>query len=214
MARHLSVATVIEKNKVSSNVAFVILLDIKVVDPNTRAVVETMRIARNTEAVLFGKDAQGNPISYQPGNFNVNIDQKQTEASTVTITAQDQTGFIQSRMEAMAGGVFSEVVMTVVNTARLDKPPEWQETFQIVDSNVKDFVVTFRLGAENMLNIRFPKHTQYKDRCAWRFKGYGCGYTGGQPTCDYSKDGPNGCKTKFSGNLPFRGVPGLVAMNL
>jgi hypothetical protein len=204
------VATVIEKNKLSSDVAFVILLDIRIVDPNTRAVVETLYIARNNENVVF----QGRP--YQAGNFSIQIDQKNNEAPSVSITAHDQTRHIESRMEASAGGVFSEVVMTVVNTARLDKPPEWQEAFQIVDSNVKNFVVSFRLGAENMLNIRFPKHMQFQDRCAWRYKGYGCGYVGAMPTCSYTKDGANGCKAHFPGSasLPIRALPGLVPMNI
>jgi hypothetical protein len=213
MARHLSVASVIDKNRVTSEVAWVILLDIYVTDPNSREVVETLRIARNNENVTFGTDAQGNPIVYQAGNFDVQVDQRKGEAPSVSITARDQTRYIHSRLDAMAGGVFSEIQMTVVNTSRLDKPPEMQERFQITGATVKDYVVTIQLGAENPLAVQFPKHTQRQDRCAWRFRGYGCQYAGPASSCDYTKDGPNGCRAKGN-TLNFRGLPGLVKMNI
>ena len=214
MANHLSVATIIEKNRVSSPVAFVILLDLHIVDPNSRDVVETIRICQNTENILFGTDDQGQPIVYQAGNFEINLDQKMNAASTVTLTAQDQHGLISSRVEAYAGGVFSEVVLTVVNSARLDKPAEIQERFSVLSSSIKDMVMSATLGAENPLMIQFPKYKQFRERCAWRFKGYGCAYSGALQTCDYSVDGANGCEKHFTGRLPFRGLPGLVSMNV
>lgn len=214
MSRHLSVASVIDKNKVSSKTPWVILLEIGITDPNTRAVIETIRIARNTENVIFGKLADGSPRIFLAGNFSINIDQRQNEAPSVSITAQDQTRYIEQRMEDTAGGTFSEVTMIVVNTDRLDKPAEIEETFQITSSGAKNYVASFALGSENPLGIQFPKSNQWKDRCAWRFRGYGCGYTGNIPTCDYTKAGPNGCIKHFSGKLPFRGLPGLVRMNV
>lgn len=214
MARHLSVASVIDKNKVSSQTPWIVLLEIHITDPNTRAVVETIRIARNNENVIFGELDGGEPRIFQAGNFNINIDQRQNEAPTVSITAQDQTRYIEQRMEDMAGGVFSEVTMIVVNTDRLDKPAEIEETFQITTSGAKNYVASFSLGAENLLGIQFPKSNQWKDRCTWRFRGYGCGYAGPLATCDYTKDGDNGCLKHFQGKLPFRGLPGLVRMNV
>lgn len=217
MANNLTVASVIDKNRISSEKVWLILLDIFVTDPNTRQVVETLRIVRNNENVTFGVDESGLPVVYQAGNFEFNIDQRQNSAPSVSITAQDQIGFIQSRMEAVAGGVLSEVQMTVISTDSDDTDitgdPEMQERFQIVNSSVKDGVVTFELGSENPLGINFPKHRQWQDRCAWRFKGYGCGYTGAVSTCDYSKNGPNGCAAK-NNTQNFRGLPGLVRMNI
>ncbi|SFJ50495.1 hypothetical protein SAMN03159338_1595 [Sphingomonas sp. NFR04] len=213
MGRQLSVASVIDKNKVSSDTAWVILLEVNIVNPNTRQTVDTIRIARNPENIVFGVDGDGKPRVFLAGNFSLNVDQKQNEAPSVSIEAQDQTGFIQRRMEEMAGGIFSEAVMIVLNTARLDRPVEFEERFQIVTSSVKDYAVSFTLGAENLLNIAFPKHRQSKTSCAWRFRGYGCGYTGAETVCDYTRDGPRGCAVK--GNLlNFRALTGLVRMNL
>jgi phage-related protein len=207
MARHLSVESVIDKNRLTSDNAWVILLAIDVVDPNSRAVTETMYIARNDENIVF------NGVTYLAGNFEINIDQKQGSSPNVTITAQDQSGYIEARMEASAGAVLSEVDVILVNTARLDKPAEMQERFQITTSSAKDHVVSFAIGAENPLGIQFPKHRQWQDGCAWRFKGYGCGYIGEATVCSYSKDGPNGCSEK-SNTINFRALPGLVKMNI
>lgn len=207
MARHLSVESVIDKNKITSDVVWAALLDIYITDPNTRQVVETLRLARNNENITY------DGMLYPAGNFDLNIEQSNSQAPNVSLTARDQTRLIESRMEAYAGGVFSEVRLRVVNTARLDKPPEIEEIFQVTNSSAKDFVVTFQLGAENPLSIQFPKHKQWQDRCAWRFKGYGCGYSGAVATCDYTKDGANGCAAKGN-TMNFRGLPGLVKMNI
>lgn len=207
MARHLSVASAIDKNKITSSAVWVALLEIRIINPNTRAVDETLWIARNDENILFGGQV------YQAGNFEINIEQKQGETSSCTLTAQDQTGFISSRMEAMAGGVFSEVVLKIVNTEQLSKPAEVEQLFEVTTSSVKGFVVSFTLGAENPLGVRFPRHMQFRDRCTWRFRGYGCGYSGAAPTCDYTKDGANGCKVKGN-TINFRGLPGLVKLNI
>jgi phage-related protein len=129
----------------------------------------------------------------------------------VTITAKDHTRYIASRMENMAGGVFSEVIMRVVNTDRLDRPAEVEHTFQVISSSVQNYIVNFTLGAENPLSIRFPRHMQFRDRCAWRFKGYGCAYAGAAGSCDYTKDGANGCRVKGN-TINFRGLPGLVRL--
>lgn len=207
MPQPLSVASVVDKNKITSGAVWVVLLALDVVDPNTREVVETLRIARNNEEVIFGGHV------YAPANFEINLDQRQGQAPTCSITAHDEMRFIQQRMEAMAGGVFSRVTMTIVNTERLDKEPEISVPFEITSSSTKDYIVTFDLGAENPLRIQFPKHTQRQDRCAWRYKGYGCGYVGSHPKCDYTRDGPNGCAA-HSNTDNFRALLGMVRMNI
>lgn len=207
MARHLSVASVIDKNKIASAAVWVALLEIRVVNPNTREVEDIMYIARNDENVIFGNQV------YQAANFEFQIEQKQNEAPRVTLTAHDETRYIQTRLDAMAGAVFSEVVLRIVNTDRLDKPAEIEEHLSVVSSSVKNYIVNLELGADNPLGIQFPKHRQFRDRCAWRYKGYGCQYTGSMPTCDYTRDGANGC-AKHNNTINFRGLPGLVKMNI
>jgi phage-related protein len=210
MTRHLSVASAIDKNKLTSAAVWVAILEIQVVDPNTRGVTETLYLARNDEPLIF------NGEEYLAANFDFDIQQQSGQDPSVTLTANDQTRYIASRMEAMAGGVFSQVTLRIVNSERLDQPAELEYDFEIVGSSVANYVVSFTLGAENFLNVAFPRHRQWKDRCAWRYKGYGCFYAGGLPSCDYTLDGPNGCAVHFPSqpSLPFKGLPGLVRLNI
>lgn len=207
MSRNFSVGSVIDKNKVSSDTPWVILLDIFVVDPNTRTTVETVRLVANTDPVTY----DGN--LYTPANFEIRVEQKQNSDQRVSISAQDQNRLLQSRIEAYAGGIFSEVNMIIMNTDRLDQPAEMSQRFQITRASSKDDIVQIELGSENRLAIQFPKHNQWQDRCAWRFRGYGCAYSGPELTCDYSKDGPNGCAAK-NNTINFRALPGLVRLNI
>jgi hypothetical protein len=210
MARVLSVASAIDKNKLTSDAVWVALLQIDVVDPNDRTITETLYIARNDEPIIFGGQ------EYIAANFEFQITQENGKDPDVTLQANDQTRYIQSRMEDMAGGVFSDVTLRIVNSKALDKPPELEHTFEVTASSAANYVVSFTLGAENFLNVAFPRHRQLKDRCVWRYKGYGCGYVGSIPTCDYTRDGPNGCMAHFPGaaSIPFRGLPGLVRLNI
>lgn len=207
MARHLSAASAIDRSRLSSSTAWLILLKLEIADPNTRQTVETVHLVANDEDITF----DGN--LYTAANFVINIDQGQNQAPSVTLVAQDQTGMIERKIEDYAGGVMSQVVMMVVNSDRLDHEPEIENTFDVVSSSAKDGVVSFELGSENPLTIQFPKHTQMKDRCSWRYKGYGCEYAGPMGSCDYTLDGPNGCRAHDNVER-FRGLPGLVRMNI
>lgn len=207
MARHLSIASVIERNRIESATAFVILIEIDVVDPNTRQTVENIYLARNSENVVFNEQL------YIAANFTIQVEQNTGEEPTVTLTAIDPTRTVSSRLEAYAGGMYSNVTMTVVNTARLDLPPELQETFSVTgaQSEESSYTTTINLGSENPFQIRYPLHMQFRDRCCWRFKSKQCGYTGDIVKCDYSLDGTFGCSSKGN-QLNFGGIPGLVVM--
>lgn len=207
MPRYMNIGDAIDKNKISSNAVWVTLLEMQIVDPNDRTVAQTVRIVDNNEDVTF----QGQ--TYTAANFTLNVSQKAGEEPSVTLTAQDQKRIIHQKLDDFAGGVFSNVIMRVVNTSNLARPAEVEEQFQVLSSTVRDYVVNLTLGAENPLSIAFPKHRQRQDQCAWRYRGYGCEYAGAMPSCDYSKDGPLGCRAH--NNLAnFRAIPGLVRLNI
>lgn len=201
MGRHLTVATIIEINRISSDVAFVELIEIDVKD-NEGVVVETIRICRNNENLTFGGDI------YFAADFTINISQKAGEETSVSLSAFDPTGVLLSKMEEYEGGVGSDVRLHIVNTARLDDPPEISEEFEIIGASTKGYQVTIQLGAENPLRRRFPMGQQYRNRCRHTYKGTRCKYAGGITTCDYSFDGANGCKV-HANEVNFGGYRGL-----
>ena len=201
MGRHLTVATVLEVNRISSDVAFVELVEVDVKD-SAGSVVETLRFCRNSENLVF----QGN--LYIAADFSINIKQNAGEETNVTMAAFDPTGVLISKMEQYEGGVGFGVRLHIVNTARLTDPPEISERFDIVGAQYAGYNITFQLGAENPLRMRFPLGLQYRDRCRFVYKGTRCKYAGALATCDYTYDGSNGCSA-HANQQNFGGFRGL-----
>lgn len=202
MPRHLSVATVIEKQKIASKIAFVPLLEIDVVEPKTLTFIETLRFARNSEDLVW----QGN--SYIAGTFDFTSSAESGSQPTLQVSVNDFSRAIQARMQAYGGGINFTVRVIIVNTGNLDQPAEVLETFTVTGANAKQFMVNFTLGAENPLTMRFPRRRQFRDRCLWRYKGVECGYAGDLPTCDFTLLGGNGCNV-HANTARFGGFIGI-----
>ena len=202
MTRHISVATVIEKNRISSEYAFVILVEIDVIDTSTNLVQETLYVARNSEDIVW----QG--ITWTATNFEFEAKEEAGEVPEIKATFVDITRSIQARVDQYGGGAGFVVRMHIVNTGNLNQPPEYSQKFWVLKSTVQEYEVSFTLGAQNPLRQRFPRRIQYRDRCSWRYKSVECGYTGALPTCDFTLQGPNGCAA-HNNTRRFGGFPGL-----
>lgn len=201
MTRHLSVATAIEKNKIASDVAFILLLSVDIHD-QLGAYIETLRLAKNSENITY----QG--AVYTAANFDADLKLDVEEEPSLTVTAEDPTGYIRERMETYGGGVGSECTLMVINTGNIEQPPEVQESFEVVGASTDGYKVSFKLGSENPLTIRFPSRTMYRDQCPLIFKGPECKYAGGDGTCTYtfSDCRAKGNQSNFGG---FRGLQTL-----
>lgn len=187
MSKTLSVATVIEKNKIASGTPFLVCLDVQVVDPMTLVVVETLHFVRNSEDIVF------NGVTYDAAKFEIQLSAESGGQQEVHLTVIDYFRVLQARMQAYGGGVGFNVTITVVNSGTLDQPPEVVEYFQVTGASTLNYEVTFVLGAENAVAQTFPRRRQTRDYCGWRYKSQDCGYTGSLPSCDLSLKGPNGC---------------------
>lgn len=207
MPRHLTVETVIETNKIASATPFLELVEIEIKDA-AGAHVEWIRLAKNSEPVEF----EGN--LFHESNFSVSVSQNVGEEPSVTITARDITGVIREYMERYDGGVGLPIRYIIANADRLDKPAELSEDFTIIGAtSPAPFEVQFTLGAESPLRLRFPISIQERDRCRFKYKGARCKYAGAMPTCDYTRDGANGC-VAHNNKANFGGFPGLRPLSI
>ena len=202
MSTSLSIASVIEKNRLSSDVPWLVCLDIDVIDPASLTLVETIHIVRNTEAITF------NGFNYTPANFDIELKSESGAQSSVNVSINDYSLAIQKRMQSYGGGVGFKVAIIVVNGGALTQPAEIVEYFEVVGASAGNYACTFMLGAENNLTKAFPRRRQMRDYCQWRFKSAECGYTGAMPTCDLSLQGPNGCGA-HNNVVRFGAYPGL-----
>jgi phage-related protein len=201
-AAHLNLSTVIDKNKIDSDKTFLFLFSADVKD-STGALITTLYFAKNSE------DVQYNGNTYQAANFDIDIQIEAGQEPQITLRAQDQTRTIQSYIDLYDGMVKSTVKLLVVHEDALpDGAPEMDEDFLVIESSVNEYIVEIKLGTESAVAQRFPLYRQFKNRCAWKYKGVRCKYKGSMPTCDYTRDGSNGCIAH--GNEPnFGGFPGL-----
>lgn len=203
----LSVASIIEKNKLASDTPFLLLLDIEVVNPDTRVVEEVVHYVNNTETVSFNGNV------YDPASFELDFKQEAGAPAQVTVKIKDFTRQLQARMQEYGGGIGFNVTMIVLNAGNLTQPPEVIEYFQVTNANVDQYIVTFMLGVENALNFTFPRRRQLRDFCSWRYKDADtCKYSGALPTCDLTLQGPNGCAA-HNNSVNFGGFPGINSNN-
>lgn len=184
---HFSVATAIEKNRIASDVAFVLMLEIGVLDQDG-TLVETLRICKNSENVIY----RGN--EFTASNFQVKLNIETGAEPKLQLTAEDPSGYIRDRMELYGGGIGFPVTMLVINTGNLNQPPEVAETFKVTMASAANYQVTFTMGVDNPIGKRFPNRIQWRDQCGYAYKGPRCKYTGDKPNCDFTYFGANGCK--------------------
>lgn len=201
-SRVLSVATIIEKNKIASKEPFLVFLEVDVIDPITKQLIETFRLVRNTEDVTY------QDVPYAAMAFEVELKQEAGGQSTVQLTIADYTRAVQERMQSYGGGIGSGVRIMVVNAGNLQQPPEIKEYFTVVGASSQNYVVTWTLGAQSILAVTFPRRRELRNRCAWRYKSAECGYTGDKTTCDLSLQGENGCAA-HNNTLRYGGFPGI-----
>jgi phage-related protein len=199
---HFSVATAIEKDRIYSDKAFVLLLEIVATD-YSGTVLETLRFAKNSENVVY----QGN--EYIASNFTVKQEMDSISDPRLTITAEDPSGIIRDRLEIYSGAIGFNVSCLVVNTGNIAQPPEVQYDFKIIQATQNGYQVSFTLGIDNPLAQRFPNRLQYRDQCTKQYKGPLCKYSGSMTSCDYTRTGSNGC-VAHGNESNYGGFPGLL----
>lgn len=186
----LSTASIIEKNKVSTDGVYLQLLTIKYKDE------DPVRLVYNTEDVTFG----GN--TYHAYNFNLSeVKYTTSEIPSCTLTVSNITGAIQSLLEQYDGAGGASVNVSIINTNISDVVLQ-QENFKILSCTSAKDKVTIKLGPGFSMYRRYPLYRNMKDFCPFKFKGIECGYSGAG-TCNKTL---NDCR-KLGNNTRFGGTP-------
>ena len=202
MTKSLSIASVIEKNRISSDVPWLVCVDIGVIDPANGNLVETGHYVRNSEDIVF------NGSTYLAAVFDIELKEESGSQQSVRLSFKDYSLLVQRKMQNYGGGVGFAITIMVVNAAALSQAPEIIEHFEVTGAESANYDCSFTLGAENGITKVFPRRKQTKDYCQWRYKGEDCKYVGSMPTCDLSLKGANGCSAH--GNVVhFGAFPGI-----
>ncbi|VBB09665.1 bacteriophage lambda gpl minor tail [Lucifera butyrica] len=175
---NLSVAGVLEKNKITSDGVWLLLLEVALPDSE-----ESLRLVRNSEDIVW------NGHTWSAFNFTVGEikeDSEETQPS-VPVRVSNITQIVQAYVEANNGLTGATVTLRVVHSQHLDNLlPEVEEIFTVQSTTCDSHWVTFDLGCDLSVQLRFPFRRVLKNFCAWRdqYKGIECGYAGSLPPCD------------------------------
>ncbi len=185
----ISSNAIIEKNKINSSEKWLLLLEInyegespiriclnntEVTWPSESGTVtfDGDDVTFGGDTVTFGGAASGNV--YSPAIFNLSgiVETKDGEAPSIPLSIFDLNRTLIPTIEQYDGGIGAEVIIRVVHSAYLDNTtPEYEESTEIIDVVIDDSArVQFKLGAENLMDMRCPKQRYLKNNCRFIFK--------------------------------------------
>ncbi len=200
---NLSAAAILEKNKLSSDGVWLILLKI------TLEVGTVIRITRNTEDVIW------NGYTWTAFPFELDeITEETGEPSILNARIGNVSRVMQTYMETYDGMVGCGVNLYVVHSDNLSNATaELDEEFEITRSSADNVWATFTLSAPSLLVFSFPSDRYTKNWCRFKFnyppgESPRCGYSGTTPftTCNKTLAAcrQRGNQARFGG---FPGIP-------
>lgn len=191
----LSDAAVLEKNKVSSTGAWLILLEFDFDG-------DTVRLCSNTEDVTWDSETW----TAFPFKLDAVQENNEGEIPNVVIYVGNQSRAIQGYVEDANGGVDTTVTLRVVHSEHLEEvDPEIEEEFTVLSCKCTEEWAAFTLGGGYPTRRRFPARRYMTNFCPFEFKGVECGYSGGDSTCDHTL---TDCRTKGNSDR-FGGFPSI-----
>ena len=173
----LSQAATLEKNKIESGAAWLILLEVHV-SPSI-----ILRLVRNTEDIVWNSQTwTAFPFEFDPP--------KQTSAGELPnfqLRVSNITRTVEGYLEQAGGGVGATVRVMVVLSSNLTNPnPELDEEFSVQSTSYDTQWVTFTLSGAVDLFRRVPLRRFLKNFCPYKYKGPECKAQSNYQSCDKS----------------------------
>ncbi|MBF0406479.1 MAG: hypothetical protein HQM10_03935 [Candidatus Riflebacteria bacterium] len=193
----ISSAAVAEKNKIATDSAWLILLEINIG-------ADIIRLAGNNEDVTW------NSHVWQAFPFELDTigETGKGEIPSVVVKVSNITGEIQQYLEAADGANGSAVIIRVINTtASSSTESELELSFVLDRSEYDENWISFYLTGANCLSRRVPPRRYLKNFCAFNYGGIKCGVSSGTkityPACNKTK---SDCETRGN-SARFGGYP-------
>ena len=182
-----------EKNKLSTDSAFLILLEIRLQD--------TVYICYNNEDVVWKGQL------YQAFPFQIGETSEESDGSdpNVSLKVSNVAQGLQWHVEDSGGGVGTQVILRVVNSLNLNGDADLEEYYTILSCKVDEQWVDFTLGTDYSARSRRPLDRYMKNNCRFVFKGIRCGYNGNETECKHTLED---CRLRHNSER-FGGYPGI-----
>jgi len=162
----------LEKNRVASAGAWLLLIDLTLVDPANSENTEVFYFVRNNEDIVF----DGNIYTAFPIEIDTIEKNSQGELPSVSLRVSNVTRALQPYIENYDGGNGSTVKLTVVHSSHLtENYSELEMDLTIKSCSSDNNWVVFALGGLNPLVKKFPIHRYIAGHCNWKPGSVECG---------------------------------------
>jgi len=163
---------------------------------------EILICLNNEEIVWDGKTWI--PMAFQIGEYEEN---KEAEIPTMKFEVYDPSRTIFPIVDKYKGCVGATTTIYIVHSENLGTDiSEFCLELQVVDSSVlNNYVISFNLGASNLMNYRLPNDVYTRNFCRFAFKDDNCQYSGTEISCN----GTVARCRELENALRFGGFPGI-----
>lgn len=177
MPNELTLLQRLMKNKLYSNSAWVVMLDININD------IYYVKVCNNNENIVYGGDTYyAFPFSLEL----ITLEDSKGEISDVTLKVSNLTGIIMNYIENTDGAINSTITISYINSKHLDEPAAYEETMKISSISYDDSWIEIKLSADYVTSFRISAKIFKRDFCDYQFKGIECGYNGSELLCNHS----------------------------
>ena len=182
-----------EKNKLSTDSAMLILLEIRLTN--------VVYICYNNEDITWKGQL------YQAFPFEIGETSEDSDGSdpNISLKVSNVAQGMQWYVEDSGGGVGTEVILRVVNSKNLNGNADLEEYYTVLDCKVDEQWIDFTLGTEYSARTRRPLDRYMKNNCPFVYKGLRCAYRGSIPTCYRTLED---CRA-HNNSRRFGGFPGI-----
>ena len=188
----LSAISKAEKNKLSTDSCFLILLEIRLQN--------TVYICYNNEDITWGGH------TYIAFPFEIGeVTEDETADPNVSLKVSNVARGMQWYVEDSGGGVGTEVILRVVNSLNLNGAADLEEYFVVTACKIDEQWIDFTLGNGYSAKTRRPIDRYMKNNCPFKYKGIRCGYNGNLTTCQHTLAD---CRA-HNNSVRFGGFPGI-----
>ena len=204
MPLDISSNAILEKNKISSDGTWLLLLEI------LYGVEEPLRLCLNNEQITWNSEI------WYPAIFTLSgmTETKDGEVPSIPLTIIDLNRILIPYLEKYNGGIGATVIIRVVHSKFLSSPtPELEELTEIIDCSIDDSAtISFKLGAESLIDRICPPGRFLKNQCRFVFRGASgrCGYAGSETECNRTFAR---CK-ELSNSTRYGGFPGVGTIGI
>ena len=182
-----------EKNKLSTDSAFLILLEIRLQN--------TVYICYNNEDVVWKGHI------YQAFPFELGETSEESDGSdpNVSLKVSNVAQGLQWHVEDSGGGVGTQVILRVVNSKNLNGNADLEEYYTVLSCKIDEQWIDFTLGNEYSARTRRPLDRYMKNNCPFVYKGIRCAYRGNLEDCKHTLAD---CRA-HKNSKRFGGFPGI-----